>query len=171
MVWSFWKVCSWSTGRCWTVALFSACRCVHRQRSRLDTDRCRNHPCWRTKHGGCTCETQSNTHFHLKGENQRRIRKSVKFSCEADQRRTERKLELLCYARTSCSRDNFCSPHHTDKNKNSLWVSPQLSGWAMSAHQINMVSEFSGAKQFCKNPSLCQLTLMRGTCGDGLWSI
>lgn len=66
----------------------------------------------------------------------------------------------------------WCSAHRMHENNNSLWVSPQLSGWATNAHQINMVSRSSCCQNMSShNPCLCQLMQMRRTCGAALWSV
>lgn len=63
--WSFWRVCNWSTWQPWTVGLSWASRCVRCRSSPPNTDRCRNHLCWHTEHGGCTGETRLNIHPYL----------------------------------------------------------------------------------------------------------
>lgn len=63
--WSFWRVCSWSTWQPWSVGLSWASRCVRCQSSPPSTDRCRNHLCWHTVHGGYTSETRLNIHPYL----------------------------------------------------------------------------------------------------------
>lgn len=62
---SFWRVCSWSTWQPWTVGLSWASRCVRCRSSPPNTDRCRNHLCWHTEHGGCTGEPQLNIRPYL----------------------------------------------------------------------------------------------------------
>lgn len=65
LAWSSWRVCSWSTWEPWTVGLSWASRCVRCRSSPPNTDRCRNHLCWYTEHGGCTGATQLNIHPYL----------------------------------------------------------------------------------------------------------
>lgn len=168
--WSAWRVCSWSTWQPWTAGLSWASRCVRCRSSRPNTGRCRNHLCWRTERGGCTGETRLNIHPYLWSSREGDLVSDVRFAVISG--RYAKAASQWSVRRWTCSRDNSAVLITRMETKKQLVGEPQLSGWATTAHQINMVSGFLRCQSASSHdPRLCQLTQMRRTCGDVLWSV
>lgn len=156
-----------------------ASRCVRCRSSPPNTDRCRNHLCWHTEHGDYNGETRLNIHPYLWGGDWKWL--DMTNACQIcnrflsqhrwvilDQHSGEKKKQgAVCFKPAW----EIILQHPHGWKQNMSWVSPQLSGWAMSAHQINMVSRSCCQSTCSHDPSWCQLTQMRRTCGAVLWSI
>lgn len=128
---------------------------------------------------GCTGGLLLNTHPCL-CKNKRRNFKIFKpliffffFKCKLKLQRI--KVNLVCKGKrftiSLASKKNllkryWCSAHRMHENNNSLWVSPQLSGWATNAHQINMVSRSS----CCQNIFTQSLSLPINADEENMWS-
>lgn len=71
----------------------------------------------------------------------------------------------LVWLLQTCTQDHFCSSHHTDENKNSLWVSTTAE-WVSYKHGLQILVL---PRHIFTWSVFCQLTQMRETCGDECW--